>query len=267
MSLITVENLTVAFGDRTVVDRVSFTLDRGETLALVGESGSGKSLTALSLLQLLPPGARCTGRVVVDGQSVIGAGRPSAAPPARRCRRHGVPGADDQPQPADPHRPAGRRGGATAPPPHPRRSPRPRHQTAQRGRLSRRRPPAGGVSASTVRRPAPTCHDRHGAGQRPRAADRRRTDDGARRHHPGADPEAAGGRESRPRPGAAADQPRSGDRPALRRQGVRDEGWRGGGVRPCVGGLQRPDASLHLHAARRRTARPTAAAAPERRGC
>nr|WP_294526853.1 dipeptide ABC transporter ATP-binding protein [uncultured Rhodopila sp.] len=74
MSLITVDNLTVAFGNRPVVDRVSFTLDRGETLALVGESGSGKSLTALSLLQLLPPGARCTGRVVVDGQSVIGAG-------------------------------------------------------------------------------------------------------------------------------------------------------------------------------------------------
>nr|WP_294513607.1 dipeptide ABC transporter ATP-binding protein [uncultured Rhodopila sp.] len=74
MSLITVDNLTVSFGDRAVVDRVSFTLDRGETLALVGESGSGKSLTALSLLQLLPPGARCTGRVVVDGQSVIGAG-------------------------------------------------------------------------------------------------------------------------------------------------------------------------------------------------
>ena len=72
MSLVTVDNLTVAFGSRVVVDRVSFTLDRGETLALVGESGSGKSLTALSLLQLLPPGAICTGRVVVDGQSMIG---------------------------------------------------------------------------------------------------------------------------------------------------------------------------------------------------
>jgi microcin C transport system ATP-binding protein len=73
MSLVTVENLTVAFGHRVVVDRVSFRLDRGETLALVGESGSGKSLTALSLLQLLPPGATCTGNVIVDGQSVIGA--------------------------------------------------------------------------------------------------------------------------------------------------------------------------------------------------
>jgi microcin C transport system ATP-binding protein len=74
MSLLAVEDLTVRFGTRAVVDRVGFTLERGETLALVGESGSGKSLTALSLLQLLPPGATCTGRVVMDGQSVIGAG-------------------------------------------------------------------------------------------------------------------------------------------------------------------------------------------------
>ncbi|WP_456306716.1 ABC transporter ATP-binding protein [Limobrevibacterium gyesilva] len=68
-----VDNLSVAFRGRRVVDGVSFTLDRGETLALVGESGSGKSLTALSLLQLLPPGAVNTGRVVLDGQPVIGA--------------------------------------------------------------------------------------------------------------------------------------------------------------------------------------------------
>jgi microcin C transport system ATP-binding protein len=74
MSLVTVQDLTVSFGDRVVVDCVGFTLDRGETLALVGESGSGKSLTALSLLQLLPPGATCGGRIVVDGQSMIGAG-------------------------------------------------------------------------------------------------------------------------------------------------------------------------------------------------
>src|SRR5271154_5524340 len=72
MSLVEVQNLSVSFGERRVVDGVSFTLDRGETLALVGESGSGKSLTALSLLQLLPPGAVCRGRVVLDGQSVIG---------------------------------------------------------------------------------------------------------------------------------------------------------------------------------------------------
>ena len=73
MSLVRVEHLNVAFGARRVVHDVSFTLDRGETVALVGESGSGKSLTALSLLQLLPPGATCTGRVELDGTAMIGA--------------------------------------------------------------------------------------------------------------------------------------------------------------------------------------------------
>jgi microcin C transport system ATP-binding protein len=73
MSLVTVANLGISFGERQVVRDVSFTLDRGETLALVGESGSGKSLTALSLLQLLPAGASNSGLVVLDGQPVIGA--------------------------------------------------------------------------------------------------------------------------------------------------------------------------------------------------
>ena len=74
MSLVEVQNLSVAFGPKRVVDGVSFTLDRGETLALVGESGSGKSLTALSLLQLLPVGGtNPTGRVLLDGQDLIGA--------------------------------------------------------------------------------------------------------------------------------------------------------------------------------------------------
>jgi len=74
MSLLEVSQLSVAFGARRVVDNVSFTLDRGETLALVGESGSGKSLTALSLLQLLPHGGtNPTGSIVLDGDQMIGA--------------------------------------------------------------------------------------------------------------------------------------------------------------------------------------------------
>jgi microcin C transport system ATP-binding protein len=73
MSLVEVEHLSISFGARCVVDDVSFTLDRGETLALVGESGAGKSLTALALMQLLPPGAACTGRVELAATSVIGA--------------------------------------------------------------------------------------------------------------------------------------------------------------------------------------------------
>ena len=71
--MLDVRNLSVAFGPRRVVDGVSFTLDQGETLALVGESGSGKSLTALSILQLLPPGAVCTGAVTLGGTSMLDA--------------------------------------------------------------------------------------------------------------------------------------------------------------------------------------------------
>src|SRR5580698_8319713 len=74
MSFLEVNGLSVAFGPKRVVDNVSFTLDRGETLALVGESGSGKSLTALSLLQLLPQGgSNPAGTIRLDGQEMIGA--------------------------------------------------------------------------------------------------------------------------------------------------------------------------------------------------
>ena len=55
--LLTVNNLTVAFGQCKVVDDISFEIRPGETFALVGESGSGKSITALSVLRLLPNNA------------------------------------------------------------------------------------------------------------------------------------------------------------------------------------------------------------------
>lgn len=71
MSLVVVEGLSVSFGDRAVVQDVSFTVAAGETLALVGESGSGKSLTALSMLRLLPPGAAlAAGRIAIEGAEV-----------------------------------------------------------------------------------------------------------------------------------------------------------------------------------------------------
>jgi len=56
--LLAVEDLHVAFGNNEPVRGVGFEVREGETLALVGESGSGKSLTALSIMGLLPSGGR-----------------------------------------------------------------------------------------------------------------------------------------------------------------------------------------------------------------
>lgn len=56
----------------TVVNGVDFTVDAGETLAIVGESGCGKSMTALSLLRLLPPGGKITdGAIEFEGQDLL----------------------------------------------------------------------------------------------------------------------------------------------------------------------------------------------------
>lgn len=55
--LLQVRDLAVSFGSTPVVDKISFEIRPGETFALVGESGSGKSITALSVLRLLPNAA------------------------------------------------------------------------------------------------------------------------------------------------------------------------------------------------------------------
>jgi microcin C transport system ATP-binding protein len=83
MPLLEVENLSVSFkvegGTLEAVRGVSFAIERGQTLALVGESGSGKSVTALSILQLLPypkawhPG----GSIRLDGQELCNADEPT----------------------------------------------------------------------------------------------------------------------------------------------------------------------------------------------
>ncbi len=73
--LLDVRDLSVAFlqgGRETIaVDHVSFSLERGKTLALVGESGSGKSISALSIVRLLPPGAMATGEALFGGQDML----------------------------------------------------------------------------------------------------------------------------------------------------------------------------------------------------
>jgi microcin C transport system ATP-binding protein len=75
--LLSVQDLSVAFGEgeRQVlaVDRVSFDIAKGETLALVGESGSGKSVTALSVMKLLPypPAHHPSGAIRFKGQELL----------------------------------------------------------------------------------------------------------------------------------------------------------------------------------------------------
>ncbi|MFP4269946.1 MAG: ABC transporter ATP-binding protein [Alphaproteobacteria bacterium] len=79
MSLVDVRDLAVRFrgegGDVDAVKGVSFAIEPGETMALVGESGSGKSVTALSILQLLPYPAAShpTGSITFEGTELVGA--------------------------------------------------------------------------------------------------------------------------------------------------------------------------------------------------
>ncbi len=73
--LLEVSNLRTVFrtedGPVTAVNGLSFTLRAGETLGIVGESGSGKSVTALSIMRLLPKSSTVTAdRIVFDGQSL-----------------------------------------------------------------------------------------------------------------------------------------------------------------------------------------------------
>lgn len=71
-------NFAVPGGTAPAVRGVSFHIDRGESVALVGESGSGKSVTALSILQLLPyPSAsHPKGSITYDGTQMLGAREP-----------------------------------------------------------------------------------------------------------------------------------------------------------------------------------------------
>ena len=75
MALLEVSDLSVRFdgddGAVHAVDQVSFTLQPREVLAIVGESGCGKSVTAMSLLQLLPPAATVTGEARFDGRDLL----------------------------------------------------------------------------------------------------------------------------------------------------------------------------------------------------
>ena len=95
--LLSVRQLSTCFEDPAALDKgaartaaldaVSFDIPRGSIVALVGDSGSGKSLTALSILGLLPPAARVTGgQVLFQGRDLLAAGEAER----RRLRGRGM---------------------------------------------------------------------------------------------------------------------------------------------------------------------------------
>ncbi|CAM3732973.1 ABC transporter ATP-binding protein [Kibdelosporangium persicum] len=71
--LLTVRDLRVGIQAMTVVRGLSFDVTAGEMLAVVGESGAGKSITAQTVLGLLPAGTRISGSIRFDGQELAGA--------------------------------------------------------------------------------------------------------------------------------------------------------------------------------------------------
>ena len=104
--LLDVRDLSVAFrqgeSETLAVDHVSFSLDRGETLAIVGELGSGKSVSALSIPRLLnyPAAYHPSGEILLQRPRSPESERGRASRGARQRHHHGVPGADDLAQPA-----------------------------------------------------------------------------------------------------------------------------------------------------------------------
>ncbi len=180
--LLAIDNLSIAFRQQgetqTVVHNLSLEVAVGETLALVGESGSGKSISALSVLRLLPtpPASYPSGDIRFHGQSLLHTDEATL----RGVRGNRIAMIFQEPM-------------VSLNPLHTLEKQlyevlslhRGMRKQAARGGDPRlpgaRRDPsgaaaAGGLSASALRRRAPAGDDRHGAANSPGAADRRRAD-------------------------------------------------------------------------------------------
>ena len=192
------------------VDGVSFSLQRGEVLGLVGESGCGKSLTALSLMRLLPKGGARTikGEVLLDGENILE--RTPAEMREIRGRRISMVLQDPQTS-LNPVFSIGdqlreaierRRKGASR-----------RGDEGGGGGAAPRRDRRAGAAHRPVSAPDERRHEaargrRHRHQRRARGADRRRADHRARRHHPAPVPEAAEAPAGRDRHGDPVHHPR-----------------------------------------------------------
>jgi len=72
-ALLSVQNLSLKIGDRQILERISFSIPKAAIMGLIGESGSGKSMTALSIMQLLPvqDGSSLSGKINFDGTDLL----------------------------------------------------------------------------------------------------------------------------------------------------------------------------------------------------
>ena len=77
MSLLEIEGLRLDIAGLPILKGIDLSIAQGEVMGIVGESGSGKSMTALTLMKLLPEASRATGRVIFDGIDILAA--PEAA--------------------------------------------------------------------------------------------------------------------------------------------------------------------------------------------
>lgn len=72
MALLEIKDLQLSIGTFPILRDIDLSVDAGEILGVIGESGSGKSMTALTVMQLLPNGAAARGSVKLDGREVLG---------------------------------------------------------------------------------------------------------------------------------------------------------------------------------------------------
>ncbi|MDF1855357.1 ABC transporter ATP-binding protein [Pseudooceanicola sp.] len=77
MSLLAISNLDLEIHGTPILRDVSLSVDPGQIVGIIGESGSGKSMTAFAVLQLLPNGAACRGRVALSGHDMLALSEPA----------------------------------------------------------------------------------------------------------------------------------------------------------------------------------------------
>ena len=195
MAFLEIDDLKVGFdteaGLLQAVDGVSFTIEKGQTLGLVGESGCGKSVTATSILRLVPspPGRILGGSIRFEGIDILKLPREELP----KIRGKDIAMIFQDPMTSlNPVFTVEKQMGEVLK----LRFGMNREAARQRsiemlgdGRDSRSGDAADELSARAVRRTEAARDDRHGAARRAAASDRRRADDRARRDRAGADPQ------------------------------------------------------------------------------